>query len=512
MASPLIDRPDQVFNKAPGEKRLADSADYVIIGSGPSGAAAARALCEQGHDVIMIEEGKWPVPAEFDGTAFTAQKNFFREMGTIAASGKNIIPIIQGRCVGGGSVINAAIIWRLPGDVYERWDDLHGISKAVKWSELEDAFETLETELNVKETSPKALGRNNALLKKGADKLGIESRIIPRNERGCKGLAQCLSGCPAGAKQSADLTYVPYALDRGARVYCSCRARHIDVKGGRARTVHATFEHHLTGRKRGALAAHAKKGVIVCASPVQTPLLLMRSGIGMTSGHLGRHFMGHPGAGLIGLYPEEVRLWEGATQGWDSEHYRKTDRVKFEALSIPPDLMAARLPGLGAEFKKIMDDYARLGNVGCAVVAEAEGRVRLFGNSPVITYSLTKNDMASLRKGLRVLAEVMFAAGAEQVLPGIFGLPPRVGRDELDKIAEAPLKNQCYTMVVTHLFGTARIGEDPAKSVVGHDFQVHDTRGVYVLDSSFFPSNIGVNPQHSIMGFAMAGAKKIGAS
>jgi len=458
---------DRVFDHAPGKGMLRDEADFVVVGTGPSGAAVAETLSKAGHDVVMIEEGRWVRSDEFTGHAFTTQKNCYREMGTIAATGKNVIPIIQGRCVGGGSVINAAIIWRMPEDVYERWDDQHDISKAASWSELVDCFDTLESDLHVRETPKEVLGRNNALFKEGADKLGIESRIIPRNERGCQGLAQCVTGCPVKAKQSTDLTYVPWTIDRGARLYSACRAHHIDIERGRARAVHASFEDPLTGKPRGRLVAHARKGIVVCASPIQTPLLLWRSGLGLTSGRLGKHFMGHPGAGLIGVHKDETRIWEGASQGWDSEHFRMSDRVKFEALSIPPDLMALRLPGVGAEFKKSMHEYGRLMNVGCAIVAEAEGSVRPIGGGALVSYSITGDDTECLRKGLKILAEIMFEAGCEQVLPGIHGLPARIKKDELDKMADAPLNPQCYTMVVTHLFGTARIGADPKTSVVG---------------------------------------------
>jgi choline dehydrogenase-like flavoprotein len=511
MSGPLDAYRDRIRDRAPGKGLMRDEADWVIVGTGPSGAAAAQTLTLAGADVIMIEEGRAVGAEEFVNNAFTTQKNCYREMGTIAAMGKNVIPIIQGRCVGGGSVINAAIIWRMPEDVYERWDREHGIGRAVSWKELEDAFTTLERDLHVQETRPEVLGRNNALLKAGADKLGISSRIIPRNERGCQGKAQCVVGCPIRAKQTMDLNYIPWSLGRGARLYSCCRADHIDVSRGRARIVQGRFEDPLTREPRGRLAAHARKGVIVCASPIQTPLLLARSGIGLTSGHLGRHFMGHPGSGLICVYADEVRMWEGATQGWDSEHFRQSDRIKFEALSVTPDIMGMRLPGIGAEFKRSMMDYERLGNVGCALVSEAEGRVLPLGNGVIVSYSITPADVAHLRKGLKILAEIMFAAGATEVWPGIFGMPPRIKPDQLKLFDEAPLKPQSYTMVVTHLFGTARMGSDPAKSVVGHDFEVHDTRGVFILDSSFFPTNLGVNPQHTIMAFTTSAARKLSA-
>ena len=68
--------------------------------------------------------------------------------------------------------------------------------------------------------------------------------------------------------------------------------------------------------------------------------------------------------------------------------------------------------------------------------------------------------------------------------------------------AEGSLTASDYTMSMTHSFGTARMGSDPEKSVVGPDFRHHTTEGLYVADSSVFPGNLGVNPQIAIMAMA----------
>jgi choline dehydrogenase-like flavoprotein len=500
---------ERVFERPVSGRRQRDAADWVIVGTGPAGAAVAETLTKAGHDVVMIEEGRWIKKDEFNGRAFDAQKKAYREMGAVAAMGRSVMPVVQGRCVGGGSVINAAIIWRLPPDVLARWRREFDIGDAIDDRELAAAFDTIEHDLNIHPTSDGALGRNHALLKQGADKLGYESRIIPRNERGCEGYAQCLSGCPIGAKQSMDLTYIPASLARGARLYHSAEAGHIDVEAGRARRVHAEFKDPLTRARRGRLTVEARRGVIVCASTVQSPLLLWRSGIGLGSGHLGRHFMAHPGASIAAVFPEEVRIWEGATQGWDSEHFRESDHIKFEGLALPPDLFIGRLPWVGMDLKKALAEYDRMANVGCAMVAQAEGSVRPLGGGPLITFTPTKQDMINLRKGLRILADIMVAAGAVAIVPDIHGVPGRLSRDQLGLIDQASIDPRSYTMAMTHLFGTCRLGTDPQKSVVGPDFQVHDTRGVYVMDSSVFPTNLGVNPQHSIMAVATIAAKRL---
>ena len=67
-------------------------------------------------------------------------------------------------------------------------------------------------------------------------------------------------------------------------------------------------------------------------------------------------------------------------------------------------------------------------------------------------------------------------------------------------------------MVATHLFGTCRAGRDPRSSVVDPRLKVHGIDGLYVMDSSVFPTNTGVNPQHAIMAVATVAAQRLAAA
>ena len=113
-------------------------------------------------------------------------------------------------------------------------------------------------------------------------------------------------------------------------------------------------------------------------------------------------------------------------------------------------------------------------------------------------------------EGMKRSAEMHFLAGAREVLPGIYGMPERLtSPDELSAFDRAPLDVRCYHIVATHLFGTCRAGRDPRTSVVDPQLRVHGTRGLYVMDASVFPSNTGVNPQHSIMAVATIAAERL---
>ena len=143
--------------------------------------------------------------------------------------------------------------------------------------------------------------------------------------------------------------------------------------------------------------------------------------------------------------------------------------------------------------------------------ADTVGRVRpswLFGDR--VDYDLTDGDVSRLREGMKRLAELHFAAGAEQVFPGVAGLPEVLtSSDQLRLFDDAPVDPRAYSLVATHLFGGCVAGRDAATSVVDPQLRVHGTDGLYVMDASVFPSNTGVNPQHSIMAIARVAAARL---
>jgi choline dehydrogenase-like flavoprotein len=127
-----------------------------------------------------------------------------------------------------------------------------------------------------------------------------------------------------------------------------------------------------------------------------------------------------------------------------------------------------------------------------------------------VKLSLTHGDVERARRGLALLARMMFEAGAREVWPGVFGVPSVLRAiDEVRLIEQAAVDSRAYGFITTHLFGAARMGVDPRVSVVGTDFQTHEVRSLYIVDSSVFPTNLGVNPQHSIMAMSRLAATRI---
>jgi choline dehydrogenase-like flavoprotein len=485
--------------------------DYVVVGSGAAGAVAAHTLAKAGWSVAMVEEGPWVHTREFGERVYEAFRRMYRDAGTQVIEGRSYVPLIQGRCVGGSTVMNSAIAHRTPEDVLAEWDERFGLGAAINARALEPHFDALERELNVHAVNDDVLGENNRLFLDEASAEGLPARKMHRYERNCRGSGRCVTGCPSGAKQGMNVSYVPWALALGARIFCACRVERVVVEGGRATGVlaHASGPPDGSRKHKSTVKLHARRGVLVAASTVQTPNVLRRSGLRARA--IGRHFQCHPGYGLGGIFDSPVEMGFGATQGAECIALRRTERIKLETIAMPPELAAVRIPGIGHELMRRFGTFSNLAVWAVVVRAEAEGTVgSAWGGGDKVKLTFTRADVERARKGTAMLARMMFEAGAREVWPGIYGLPSVITSiDQVRLIEEVPTDPRLWSFITTHLFGAARMGVDPKTSVVGPDFQAHEARGLYVVDSSVFPTNLGVNPQHSIMGMSRLAATRI---
>jgi len=500
------------FIDASDEGVAVDEADFVVVGSGAGGGAAARALAAAGQRVVVLEEGPFLRAADLGYVNRREMTRLFRNQGKMAAFGRATTPILQGRCVGGTTFVNSAIIWRLPEKVLARWHAEHGLADGLRAPELDAAYAQIEEEMYVRpvEVGVNA-GRQDLLMKAGAEKAGIVGQFLRRGEKGCQGSGRCLYGCPHEAKQSTAINYLRRAVDDGAVVIAHAKVTRVDISGGRAVGVHGVVDGAGPERKQP-FHIVAKRAVIVAASAIQSPNLLHRSGV--RARHLGLHFMAHPGTTVMGLYPERVDMWSGASQGYEALGLRDTVGVKLESINVPPEVVWARFPGAGEKFARYADKLPYAASWAVAVRADAEGRIRpswLFGDR--VDYSLTDNDMRRVAEGMKRLAEMHFLAGATEIVTGIYGIPDVLTSiDQIGEFDRAPTDPRCYSMVATHLFGGCRAGRDPSTSVVDPQLKVHGVDGLYVMDASIFPTNTGVNPQHSIMAIATVAARRLAAA
>jgi choline dehydrogenase-like flavoprotein len=140
--------------------------------------------------------------------------------------------------------------------------------------------------------------------------------------------------------------------------------------------------------------------------------------------------------------------------------------------------------------------------------AESVGEVRsTLDGRPAVHYTLDRADMLRFRTAMHLIAQMHVAAGARAVIPSIYGMPYKLAPNEIDALKDAPLDPRAYVAILSHLFGGCVMGKDPARSVCDGRGRVHGYEGLTVVDASAIPTNLGVNPQHTIMALARVWAE-----
>lgn len=482
--------------------------DYVVVGSGAGGASAAVTLARGGASVAIVEAGAWRDPEHYPSSTYGAMRDLFDDWGALITRGRALWPIVQARTMGGTTVINSAICVRTPGDIFEQWERERGIAAESLSRRCWAHQDEIERELCVEEVPPDARGHSNRLAMLGAQGVGYDSHWIHRYVKGCVGSGQCLQGCTKLKKQSTNLNYVPEVLARGGDVVSSAPVARVRFEGRRAVGVEGRFEHPQTKKKGASFVVLARRAVVVAASATHSPALLQRSGV--SSPALGKHFRAHPGTGVFGVYDDPVDTNIGATQGWASTAFRDDPGLKLETLSIPFEMVASRLAGGGDRLIARIAEYRHVCMWVHAVRAESVGTVKNgFGDRPVVSYTLDRADMLRFRAGVHLVAQTHVAAGAKKILPGIFGMPYELAPNDIDVLLDAPLEPRAYVAILSHLFGGCAMGSDPRDAVTDGSGRVHGYEGLVVADASVIPSNLGVNPQHTIMSLAKTFAEDL---
>ncbi len=483
-------------------------ADYVVVGSGAGGATAAVTLARGGERVTIVEAGPWRDPEDYPSSIYGAMRDMVDAWGSSFTRGRAYWPIIQASLVGGTTVINSAIGVRTPADIFEQWEREHGVGGA----KMADAFariqDELERELSWEEAPSESRGRSNLLAMQGAEKVGYASYYMKRYVKGCLGHGECFQGCRADRKQSLNRNFVRETITRGGTVMSCAPATRVLFEGQRAIGVTGRFRHPQTRQKGADFTVRAKKGVLVAASVTRSPLLLKSSGV--KNKMLGKQFRAHPGTPIFGVYDEPIDMGIGATQGWASTAYREKPGFKLETLSLPIDMLSGRLSGSGQVLMERLKEFRYLAMWVQASRAETVGEIRTtLDGKPAVHYTLDRADMLRFREANYLIAKTHVAAGARAVIPSIFGMPYKLEANEIDKLKDAPLDPRAYVAILSHLFGGCVMGKDPARSVCDGDGRVHGYEGLYIADASAIPTNLGVNPQHTIMALARLWAEGI---
>ncbi|MBI4209843.1 MAG: GMC family oxidoreductase [Deltaproteobacteria bacterium] len=487
---------------------IRDKADVCIIGSGSAGSILAYRLQKAGMRVIVLEEGGYYTNKDFTSNPTEMMGKLYKNRGLMMTVGTPVIPICQGRCVGGSSVINTGTCFRTPISVLEDWEKNEGV-EGLSASDLLPHFQDLEQVLGVGPVLEALVGRNNLILKSGLEKLGWRGALLPKNAPTCIGCSRCNIGCPINAKKSMLITYLPMASDLGTKIYADCRVEQILTQRRRAVGVRGAILDRATEKREQEFEILADR-VILCAGAFGSPMILQKSHLANSSGQVGKNLHIHPAGAAFALFPEEILGWQGNPQGFGIYQFEE-EGILIESSFGPVELMASSLPFGGKEHKEWMAQFKHWAAYGALIKDESSGSVRwLPGWRPWVTYHLTPSDATRIVRGLQYLAQAYFASGARDVYAAIRGFPILHSMEEVELAWKRySVNGQDLELAAFHPMGTCRMGADRKRAVVDSRCQTYDIENLYICDSSVLPTALGVNPQLTIMAVASRTAERM---
>lgn len=470
--------------------------DDLVVGSGAGGSVAAANLAAAGRKVVVVEAGPEVPAAQMTRDAPKFMAKHFWDGGLRMIGGTAQIPSLQARCLGGGTVVNSAIILKLPDWVRKLWVAESGMSLFAEQA-LEDAYARVFERLSVGPTPMAVMGRRNARMAEAFAAAGIEGAPLPRSVSGCKACADCLTGCVGGHKQSMDRTYLSDAITDGAQVFtCSEVDRLLFAQG---RTCGVVGRVRMPGTRRVvAKFKIAAKRVILAAGTIHTPVILQRSGV-RQRGLVGGSLQAHLGAGIVGIVDEVVEPWHGATQGWGA-FSDKIPGLKYESLWAPASILMAKWGGVGHAFLRSIREVRQAVVLAAVYRGKMHGSVRTtrFGG-PAMRLWVPNSEVHAVLRGLKIAADALLNHGARYVHTGMLGVPERLFNvRDTEILREKRFGARDMHMTLNHIFGSCPIGVDPKRSVADPTGRVRDVEGVYIADASLFPSASAVNPQATI--------------
>ena len=468
--------------------------DLAIVGSGPGGAVIAHEAGKRGLTTIVLERGPYVTADDMHLHELRMIPKLYKDGGLFLTAEMDMF-ILQGTCVGGSSVLANMVMMRPPRAAIEHWKNL---GAGIELRALEPYFEEIERELEVQPAAAANVSRSSALFKAAAEQIGLSPRYMNKALGACDGCGYCNVACTIDEKRSAQSTYIRWAREAGVQVLAEADVVRVEHRGGRAQALEVRV-----GRGREPLRVEAQQ-VVVSAGAIGSSALLLASGIRK---NVGTRVSFNAAAMVVGQFPFAV-------DGWDGDQmtvFLQGDGYIIEATHNPPMSMALTTPGWFAEHSALMKRGHTLGFAGVLVATDAVGRVvqsRPFGHEEV-HFKLPPGNLVTLQRGVRQISEILFAAGAEQVILPSHELCAISSPRELGRIRDVVCDTRRFSIGSAHPQGGNPWSADPELGAVDDDFTVHGFENLFVCDASVFPAGIGVNPIETILAVSKYASRRI---
>ena len=480
--------------------------DVVIVGSGAGGGTVAQelsSLCQDGMRIAVLEKGPKLRDEEFTGQEVEMAQALYEDSGGFLTA-ERTMTLAFGCAYGGSTAVYTGTSLLPPQRVLERWN-----VPQLSFADVEQRAKKFAAENNVHFVEDQFINENNQLFVEGCRRLNYRAQQFPVNLKGCRGSSLCNLGCPNQAKQGTNRVQLPQAERNGVEVVTRCEVLRIGEKRISAR-VHAKPEGakgEPSAWEPGEYQIDAKV-IVVCAGAVNSPGLLLRSGMGRKLPRLGHGFTCHPAIIMVAEHNRAITNFVGHPKSFYLDQFAESDRFLLETCMYFPFTTAKSMAGFGQKHSSFMRAFPRLQMILVLACDEVDPYNRVTidpAGHPVIHYRFTPEVMHGLVQGAITSAKIFFAAGAVRTHLPVARFPTveRAEAERLDQIAAHPdFQPGKLPISAAHLQGGCGMGRGPEDSVTDAYGRVHGIPWLFVADSSLFPNSLEINPYLTIMALA----------
>ncbi|MBP8144072.1 GMC family oxidoreductase [Pseudorhodoferax sp.] len=516
--------------------------DLIVIGSGFGGAVAALRAAQKGHRVLVLEQGREVSVDELRAAAEDPRRLLWAPRlglhGHFRQTLLRHLSVAQGIGVGGGSLVFAAVLLE-PGEGFYQ-DPAWQALPARDWRlELAPHFDTAARMLG-RARNPRQSQQDHWLRQTAAElgqaaSFGAVTQAIlfpaegeapgsPRSDlyfggqgperHSCRFCADCCSGCHVGAKNSLDKNYLHLARQLGVQVRAERRVECITPLGepgmGYELRVRGTLDRTLQERLRA-------RRVVVAAGVLGSVELLLACRerwrtLPRLSLRLGQQVRSNSEViSSVTARERDIDLRDGATI---SSHFMLDARTHVTQNRFSRSMRVLRWQGgpLVSEARPLRRALKTLAAFVLrpreASAAMRSGRRWAERSTVLLTMQAADNQLAlRLRRswlGRWRLASTLpqGQARAPSYLPQAQRLTETFARLSGGTPSNALGETLLGMATTAHVLGGCAMGGDASRGVVGEDGQVQGYPGLYVIDASIVPANVGVNPSLTITAMA----------
>lgn len=455
--------------------------DAVIVGAGTSGSYVAGALTHAGMKCVVLEAGKYFTRETYPRTEIDANAQLYWGGGIELNTGASI-GFLRAKTVGGGSIVNQALMDRFDDVAFDAWRDQSGVSFFTR-AALDPWYDKAAEHVSMQTVPEEHRNGNAEIFRLGFERNGYRLAPLLRAQGDCRFedgncCIECLMGCRIDSKQSTPVTVLKRAREAGLEVVPQFEVTRLEERLGEALVAGVGAD--------GAAAAYRGRIVVLASGAIGNVRLLLASGFETRLPALGHNFHTHPQYMILGLYDEPIDAHRGPLQSYKSDDpgFRRGG-FKLENVFAPPVAIAMLTPGFGPRHLQRMRKIRHLACIEVAVRDTHPGRIRLSRRGAVVVEKqLNDEDRRRRDRGREAIHNIFHATGVREIIESGFAIG-------------------------LHLQGGCTMGVDPRRSVTSPEFRLHGCKGIYTADSSIFPNAPGINPAFTIMALSLKAAEQI---